>query len=338
MGAGELCVTMAGTNITQTLSCTSHGFSPEGAVIVHGQPFGQGTGHILMDDVRCWGNESSILQCQHSGWGNHNCDHSKDVSINCTSHKRFMEFTDASVVCRSLGYAWQNASGTCCSLYERMSGPDHCVKVRCNGLEDGLNQCDQTDAKNSYCWQYDVSVKCLSDILQILEFKSSSLVFREGASAWFDLQIQSNAAYQIRWFHNEDLITSSSTRYRITSFEHENGTSSHTLQKSLLNVTQGGLILKKDETTISDVSHSNFTIIWSTSSGTKDGLWQIQPAYTPAIRSSSFVSVDVTVLQPEQKRCEGQISDGISWNTTLAGNTKYEHCPANQRGDAFQDC
>lgn len=56
----------------------------------------------------------------------------------------------------------QNASGTCCSLYERMSGPDHCVKVRCNGLEDGLNQCDQTDAKNSYCWQYDVSVKCLS--------------------------------------------------------------------------------------------------------------------------------------------------------------------------------
>lgn len=55
------------------------------------------------------------------------------------------------------------------------------------------------------------------------------MVFREGTSAWFDLQIQSNAAYEIRWFHNEDLITSSSTRYRITSFEHENGTSSHSL-------------------------------------------------------------------------------------------------------------
>lgn len=38
----------------------------------------------------------------------------------------------------------------------------------------------------------------------------------------------------------------------------------------------------------------------------------------------------------EQKRCEGQISDGISWNTTLAGNTKYEHCPAKQRGDALE--
>lgn len=56
-------------------------------MIVHGQPFGPGTGHILMDGVHCWGNESSVLQCQHSGWGNHNCDHSKDVSINCTSHK-----------------------------------------------------------------------------------------------------------------------------------------------------------------------------------------------------------------------------------------------------------
>lgn len=54
---------------------------------LHGQPFGQGTGHILMDDVRCWGNESSVLQCQHAGWGNHNCDHSKDVSVNCTSQK-----------------------------------------------------------------------------------------------------------------------------------------------------------------------------------------------------------------------------------------------------------
>lgn len=38
----------------------------------------------------------------------------------------------------------------------------------------------------------------------------------------------------------------------------------------------------------------------------------------------------------EQKRCESQISDGVLWNTTLAGNTKYEHCPANQKGDASE--
>lgn len=64
-------------------------------MILHGQPFGQGTGLILMDDVRCLGNESSFLQCQHSGWGNHNCYHSKDVSVNCTSHK-------------SIGFTWYN--------------------------------------------------------------------------------------------------------------------------------------------------------------------------------------------------------------------------------------
>eukprot|EP00105_Crassostrea_gigas_P044287 XP_019928435.1 PREDICTED: latrophilin Cirl isoform X2 [Crassostrea gigas] len=363
--------------------CTSHGFSPEGAVIVHGQPFGPGTGHILMDDVRCWGNESSILQCQHSGWGNHNCEHSKDVSINCTSHKNITtrivggpspyegrvevyrngywgtlcsdlwNSTDASVVCRSLGYAWQNASGTCCSLYERMSGPDHCVKVRCNGLEDGLNQCDQTDAKNSYCWQYDVSVKCLSDILQILEFKSSSLVFREGASAWFDLQIQSNAAYQIRWFHNEDLITSSSTRYRITSFEHENGTSSHTLQVN--NV----LLRDKGDWKIKVINLEKYATRNLTIKVIPRLVLEMKPKYDFSIPSGDDIHLQCTINNPEsllnvtqgglilkkdettiseQKRCEGQISDGISWNTTLAGNTKYEHCPANQRGMASRKC
>lgn len=59
-------------------------------------------------------------------------------------------------------YFRQNASGSCCSLDHRTLVPDHCLKVRCNGLEGDLNQCEQTDAKNSYCWQYDVSVKCLS--------------------------------------------------------------------------------------------------------------------------------------------------------------------------------
>lgn len=38
----------------------------------------------------------------------------------------------------------------------------------------------------------------------------------------------------------------------------------------------------------------------------------------------------------EQKRCESQISDGILWNATLAGDTKYDHCPANQKGDASE--
>lgn len=33
-----------------------------------------------------------------------------------------------------------------------------------------------------------------------------------------------------------------------------------------------------------------------------------------------------------QIRCEREESEGIMWNTTLAGTTKHEPCPANQKG------
>jgi len=65
-----------------------------------GRRFGAGSGRIWLDDVSCNGSESSITQCQHRGWGSHNCEHSEDVSISCisgmncfTSLRSFVETT-----------------------------------------------------------------------------------------------------------------------------------------------------------------------------------------------------------------------------------------------------
>ena len=46
--------------------------------------FGAGNGSIYLDDVICSGSESTILQCNHSLNGQHNCHHGEDVSVHCS--------------------------------------------------------------------------------------------------------------------------------------------------------------------------------------------------------------------------------------------------------------
>ncbi|XP_073931791.1 scavenger receptor cysteine-rich domain-containing group B protein isoform X1 [Castor canadensis] len=45
--------------------------------------FGPGRGPILLDNVKCRGDESTLLLCSHIRWDAHNCDHSEDASVLC---------------------------------------------------------------------------------------------------------------------------------------------------------------------------------------------------------------------------------------------------------------
>ena len=47
--------------------------------------FGEGNGHIWLDDVQCLGNESSLENCPHEGWGHENCGHYEDASVVCSN-------------------------------------------------------------------------------------------------------------------------------------------------------------------------------------------------------------------------------------------------------------
>ncbi|KAK9412414.1 scavenger receptor cysteine-rich domain-containing group B protein [Crotalus adamanteus] len=45
--------------------------------------YGQGKGYIFLDNLKCKGDEMSLLRCSHIRWNVHNCDHSEDAGALC---------------------------------------------------------------------------------------------------------------------------------------------------------------------------------------------------------------------------------------------------------------
>ena len=130
-----------------------------------GATHGQGTGPIWMDDLACSGGESHVYDCRHRGWGDHDCTHSRDASVECFLPVRLVngganygrvevyhngqwgtvcddswDMNDANVVCRELGFP-SASSAPHSARYGQGSDLIWMDNVNCHGGEASILNC-----------------------------------------------------------------------------------------------------------------------------------------------------------------------------------------------------
>ncbi|XP_041454769.1 deleted in malignant brain tumors 1 protein-like isoform X1 [Lytechinus variegatus] len=172
------------------VACRQLGYSGVDQVFQGGQ-FGEGSGTIWLDDLRCSGSEDELSACSSNGWGVHNCGHSEDAGVRCSSNSSESELRlvsgsssnegrveiyysgewgticddswdtyDGAVVCRQLGYPGVEEVFSEAYFGEGV-GRIWIDNMECSGSELTLQQCPSNTWGNHNCGHSeDAGVRC----------------------------------------------------------------------------------------------------------------------------------------------------------------------------------
>ena len=65
------------------MCCYDDAFYLAASVAYSNARFGQGSGNIYLDNVRCIGTEARLGDCPANPIGTHNCAHTEDAGVGC---------------------------------------------------------------------------------------------------------------------------------------------------------------------------------------------------------------------------------------------------------------
>ncbi|XP_067164848.1 scavenger receptor cysteine-rich type 1 protein M130-like [Apteryx mantelli] len=139
--------------------------------------YGEGSGHIWLDEVNCSGGEAALWDCPAEAWGQHNCMHKEDAGVVCSEFTALrLEKSDGcsgrlqvfyngtwgsvcsnsmtpdtmSLVCKQLGCGDEGFPETDLP-YGRVSGPTWLDRVECGKMNSSFWQCPSAPWKLQSC-------------------------------------------------------------------------------------------------------------------------------------------------------------------------------------------
>uniref|UniRef100_A0A669CIE2 SRCR domain-containing protein n=1 Tax=Oreochromis niloticus TaxID=8128 RepID=A0A669CIE2_ORENI len=157
----------------------------------HSTHFGAGTGQIWFNNVTCSGNESSLTECKHSGFGSNICGHGHDAGVVCSGVRlagsgstrcsgrvevyhnnswgtvcdNGWDLNDAEVVCRELNCGTALEAPRSAHFGEGRFLQIWFNNVTCSGYESSLTECPHSGfGINSCGLGQDAGVICSGEI------------------------------------------------------------------------------------------------------------------------------------------------------------------------------